>query len=273
MVVHKVLDRPQGSDSASQWCRGLTVGCVLGGAWRGLILVGGVVHRVVLGRAGLSVLPGKLYIGGCCGRFYLELRVSGSRARLRRRRSTARLRHCGGARVSRFARCGELVLRGAPTTPGQNHKAGAEKQALPRTTLRVPSPHTKQVHPIEPAWHQRIRGAVVGQRLWRARKGQRCRRARWSQRSIGACWGQRSRGACGWPTSEGLAMVLCRERASELSLDLAGSGPMPLLGATELTRFGTVRRRPQADLVLGQWSRSLVEVALVGELGIGEGVR
>ncbi|GAA2983287.1 hypothetical protein GCM10010483_29420 [Actinokineospora diospyrosa] len=41
--------------------------------------------------------------------------------------------------------------------PTQNRKAGAQKQALPLTTLRVLSPHAKQVRPIEPAWHQRLR--------------------------------------------------------------------------------------------------------------------
>ncbi|GAA3006904.1 hypothetical protein GCM10010483_59790 [Actinokineospora diospyrosa] len=50
-----------------------------------------------------------------------------------------------------------LFCAGPLQHPWQNRKAGAQKQALPLTTLRVLSPHAKQVRPIEPAWHQRVR--------------------------------------------------------------------------------------------------------------------
>ncbi|MCP2268359.1 hypothetical protein LV75_000845 [Actinokineospora diospyrosa] len=53
-------------------------------------------------------------------------------------------------RFSSFARWGGPVLCGAPTTPVAGpHSRGRKAWPCPLPTLRVPSPHTKQVHPIE----------------------------------------------------------------------------------------------------------------------------
>ncbi|GAA2970483.1 hypothetical protein GCM10010483_13170 [Actinokineospora diospyrosa] len=40
-------------------------------------------------------------------------------------------------------------VRGPYDTRGRTAKQGPKSMALLRTTLRLPSPHTKQVHPIE----------------------------------------------------------------------------------------------------------------------------
>ncbi|GAA2973907.1 hypothetical protein GCM10010483_17480 [Actinokineospora diospyrosa] len=52
--------------------------------------------------------------------------------------------------VVRLARWGELVLRGAPTTPVAGpHSRGRKDWPCREETLRVLSPHAKQVRPIE----------------------------------------------------------------------------------------------------------------------------
>ncbi|GAA3054583.1 hypothetical protein Aglo01_57810 [Actinokineospora globicatena] len=49
-------------------------------------------------------------------------------------------------------------MRGPWTTLGRAKSRGPQSgPPLPLSTLRVVLPHTKQVHPIEPAWHQRLR--------------------------------------------------------------------------------------------------------------------
>ncbi|SES11055.1 hypothetical protein SAMN04487818_107376 [Actinokineospora terrae] len=93
------------------------------------------------------------------------------------------------ARVSSCARCGGLVLRGAPTPAVAGPQSrGRKAWPCPRTTLRLALPHTKQLHPIEPAWHQRLRGAVQGQRRRGARGWPTLFRAQGWPTSVKAGW-------------------------------------------------------------------------------------
>ncbi|MCP2302023.1 hypothetical protein LV79_001699 [Actinokineospora globicatena] len=80
---------------------------------------------------------------------------------------------CGGrlgcaivvTRVSSRARWGELVLRGAPTTPGEGLKAGGHSAALPCACRRYGCrPPTQNKSAPSSTWHQRRGGAGVGQR-------------------------------------------------------------------------------------------------------------
>ncbi|MCP2268254.1 hypothetical protein LV75_000740 [Actinokineospora diospyrosa] len=72
-------------------------------------------------------------------------------------------------RFSSFARWGGPVLCGAPTTPVAGPQSRGRKEwPCPPQTLRLPSPHTKQVHPIE---HLAPATPTVQALGWQRRRG------------------------------------------------------------------------------------------------------
>ncbi|MCP2273461.1 hypothetical protein LV75_005990 [Actinokineospora diospyrosa] len=138
----------------------------VGGRSQDWSFTGLVVHRVVV-HSGASCPQGAAeapILSGCVGKLCiwgLSIRLILTRARVGDAGQGIRASAFGSGkrlafgiasdpRFSSFARCGGPVLRGAPTTPdAEPQSRGPKAGPAARTTLRVPSPHTKQVHPIE----------------------------------------------------------------------------------------------------------------------------